>query len=168
MAIKTLTEILAALPDNQTRAITEETLRDAFESLVAVGGTMYGSAVDITATTAWQPFAWFTASIDTNGLTEDLTQGHFTLGAGAGGVYAVDASLGIFSNFAGWVEIAVTKNGNLTPYRKKRSLTAGGDGEFGIPASGNLADGDTVGLAMRASGNATITLVDGQFRAFRI
>jgi len=168
MTIKTEAELLAILADNQTRSITPADLRDLLDSLSAVGGTMYGNGQDIDVTTTWQPFASFTNSIDTKGLTEDLTQGHFTLGTGADGVYAVDASLGIFSNFAGWVEIAITKNGNLTPYRKKRSLTAGGDGEFGIPASGNLAAGDTVGLAIRGSAAGTITLVNGQYRVIRI
>lgn len=168
MTIRTADELQTDFADNQTRNITEENLRNLADSLIAVGGTMYASGETVSITTGWQPFAAFTASIDTKGLTEDLPNGQFTLSAGAGGVYAVDASLGIYSNFAGWIEIAITKNGALTPYRKKRTLTAGGDGEFGIPASGDLADGDTVGLAIRGSGNADVTLTDGQFRAFRI
>ena len=97
MAIKTLTEILADAADNEEWGITPAMLRDAFDSLVGIGGTMYGNDVDpVNVTAAWQPFEWFTNSIDTKGLTEDLTQGHFTLAAGAGGVYAVDVSAGWF------------------------------------------------------------------------
>ena len=72
------------------------------------------------------------------------------------------------SNMAGWIEMAVTKNGALTPYRSRRTMTAGGDGVMGIVASGDLVAGDTVGLAVRASGAASIILRNGQFRAVRI
>lgn len=168
MTIRTLTELQTDFADGQEFTIDPQKFRDLIDSLIGIGGTMFGNGVDINLTAAWQPFSWFTNSIDTKGLAEDLAQGQFTLQAGADGVYAVDASLGLFSNLAGWVEIAITKNGNLTPYRKKRTLTAGGDGEFGIPASGDLVAGDTVGLAIRASGTATITCVNGQFRAIRV
>jgi len=169
MTIKTADELATDFADGQLRGVTAEKVRNLLDSLNSVGGTLYGNDDDTVAlTTAWQPFEWFSNSIDTKGLTEDLTQGHFILAAGADGVYAVDVSLGLFSNIAGWVEIAVTKNGGLTPYRSRRTLTAGGDGVMGIVASGNLVAGDTVGLAVRASGTATITLRNGQFRAVRI
>ena len=167
MAILTRAGLLAALPDNDSGVITPEVLRNVVDSLIGIGGTMYGNDEVLPVTTAWAAFPAFTASIDTKGITEDLPNGQFTIGAGGDGVYFVDASLGVFSAFSGWIEIAVTKNGNLTPYRKKRTLTAGGDGEFGIPASGNLVAGDTVGLAIRASGNADVTLTNGQYRVIR-
>jgi hypothetical protein len=168
MTIKTIDELNTDFADGQVATITAQKIRDLLDSLASIGGTMYGNDQSIDLTTAWQPFAWFTNSIDTKGLTENLTQGHFTLAAGTDGVYAVDVSMGFFSNVAGWVEIAVTKNGNLTPYRSRRTLTAGGDGVSGIVANGNLVATDTVGLAIRASGEATITLRNGQFRAIRI
>ena len=168
MALQSLAEILSAVADNEEWQITPEVLRVAFGSLVAVGGTMYGNDQTLPLTTAWQPFPSFTNSIDTKGLTEDLPNGQFTVQAGADGVYAVDVSLGVFSAFAGWVEIAVTKNGNLTPYRSRRTMTAGGDGVFGIVGSGDLVAGDTVGLAVRGSGTADITSRNAQFRALRI
>ena len=166
--ILTRAALLTALADNDSGAITEKILRDIVDSLIGIGGTMYAAEETIAITTSWAPFAFFTNSIDTKGLSEDLDAGHFTLGAGADGVYAVDTSLNVFSPFAGWVEIAITKNGALTPYRDVQDITTDGRAKLSIPASGNLAAGDTIGLAIRGSGNANITMTSGQFRTIRI
>jgi len=168
MTIRTEDELKTAYSTAGFRQIDGSLHADSVDSRFAVGGTMYVNDVDIDVTTAWAPFIWFSASIDTKGLQEDLAQGHFTILAGADGTYAVDVALGIASNFAGWTEIAVTKNGALTPYKAKRSLTAGGSGVTAIVASGNLAETDTFGLAIRGSGNATVQCESCQFRGIRV
>ena len=179
MTIKTEAELLTSLADNQVRAITPEALRDAIDSGYAVGGTLYGNSndpddsgdrINMNMASGWQPFEWFTDSIDTKGVSEDLTQGHFTVGAGADGLYKVDVAIGVTSGIAGWIEIAITKNGALTPYRMRRSLTAGGTGSFSLAGSGSVAEGDTIGLAIRPSGTPptdTVAMSSGQFRVFR-
>ena len=159
--------LLGELTVGGFRNNTVQTIRDTIYSK-GVGGTMYVNDVDIDVTTAWAPFIWFSNSIDTKGLQEDLTQGHFTVQTGAGGTFAVDVIFGVGSIFAGWIEIAVTKNGSITPYKTKRSLTAGGSGVSGIVASGDLVSTDTFGLAIRASGNATVQCESCQYRGIRI
>ncbi len=168
MTIRNETGLQELFADNSQREINAQMIRDFVKSVIGIGGTMYANDQTISITTNWEPVTVWTDSIDTKGLSEDLVTGTFTIATGADGVYAVDVSTGIFSAFAGWVEIALTKNGALTPYRKKRTLTAGGDGEFGIPGTGNLAAGDNIGLAIRGSGNADIILTSGQYRAVRI
>lgn len=168
MTIKTLDELNTDFEDNQTRGITAAKIRDLLDSLVAVGGTMFGNDVPMALTGGWQPFEWFEQSIDTKGLTEDLTQGHFTIGAGANGVYAVDTTVALSSNQPGTLSLAITKNGQLTPYRVSRDVAANDTGSVSITATGTLAAGDTVGLAIDASGAATVQLEFAQFRAFRL
>jgi len=165
--IKDDSTLLGELTVGGFRATTVQTIRDGIYSK-GVGGTMYVNDVDIDITPTWAPFIWFSNSIDTKGLQEDLTQGHFTVQAGAGGTFAVDVALGMASIFAGWVEIAVTKNGAITPYKAKRSLTAGGSGVSAIVASGDLVETDTFGLAIRGSGTATIQCESCQYRGIRI
>jgi len=181
MTIKTEDELLADFADGKLRGVdgvAAVSIRDFIDSL-GVGGTLYGTSVDpddplnrinMNLVTGWQPFEWFTNSIDTKGLNEDLSQGHFTLGAGTDGNIKVGATLGVTSDIDGWVEIAITKNGALTPYRMRRTLTAGGTGCFSVLGSGQAAAGDTVGLAIRPSGSPpadTVALMAGQFRVFR-
>ncbi len=168
MTLRTKAQLLALLSDNNQRAISPEKVRDLVDSLMAVTGTMYGNDQTVDVTTTWQPLVAFTTSIDTYGLQEDLVAGEFIVQSGGDGVFNVDASLGVYSAFAGWLEFAITKNGLLTPFLKKRTLTAGGDGVFDIVGSGNLAEGNTSGIAIRASGNGSVTLTNGQFRLTRV
>lgn len=171
MTIKTESELLLTFPDNVLREITPEQLRDFVQSTLAIGGTMYANNVPISVTTNYNPsapFPAFTNSIDTKGLTEDLTMGHFTIETGAGGTYSVEANLCISSPFNGELTMAIVKNGSLTPYEVTYTVTNGVKVPFPIGGTGNLADGDTVGLAIKGSGAATVTLVHGQLRVFRI
>lgn len=141
---------------------------DLVDSLMEVGGTLYmGTDPAVAVTTAWQPFSWFTNSIDTKGLQENLSQGIFTTENGAGGVYKVTATMSILPPASGWVEIGLTKEGALTPYVAKRSMVAGESGSVTVLGSGNITDGENFGLAIRASGNATITVESAQLMAWR-
>jgi len=168
MALRTLAQILSDLPDNQARQITPEILRDCFSSLVAVGGTLYSTDVTAPITTAWGAFAGYEASQDTKGLTPDLVNGQFTVGEGAGGLYAVDASVSIVAPANGRVEVALAKNGALTPYRAIVDLAANQARQFVVQGSGDLAEGDTIALTWKGPGNATITVLSAQFRAVRV
>ena len=165
--IKTRAQLEQDFADGQLRGIDAQKLRDFLASM-GVGGTMFATEVPLDVTGAWAPLDIFTESIDSRGINEDLATGEFVIGAGADGVFAVDVNLGV--NYAagptGWIEIAITKNGALTPYHMKRTLTAGGDESMGVLGSGNLAEGDRVGLAVRASGTATLTATV-QLRALR-
>ena len=150
------------------RDVVPNLFSDLNDSLFAVGGTMYLDAdTPIDLTTAWQPFQWFSHSIDTKGLNEDLAAGTFTTQAGAGGLYKVITTIGILSTFSGWVQIALTKEGVPTPFKSKRTLVSGVSGNIGVLGSGNIADGENFGLAIRASGAATVTCESGQLMAWR-
>lgn len=169
--IRTKAELLAIFDDARLRGvdgIDPQDIRDLVMSL-GVGGTMYANDVPLDVTGAWAPVTAFTNSIDTSGITDDLVTGEFVIGAGADGVFGVSTSMGIFYPVGpdGWVEFAITKDGALTPYRAKVTLSAGGDEIAPIIGSGNLAEGDRIGLAVRASGVASLTLNNGQFRAIR-
>ncbi len=167
MTIQTESELLAALADNQTRDIDAAKLRDVVESIMAVGGTMYCDDEPIALTGAWQPFSAFTQSIDTKGLNESFSDGHFTVGAGAGGVYTVAAKVNLTAPGPGTIMIAVTKNGALTPFRDSLTFATGEDKSLVVFGSGSLADGDTVGLAIDSSAAATVNIDFAQFRVSR-
>ena len=172
MAIKTLDQLSKDLGNGDDSAKygwrLNDLVKNLSDSVFAVGGTMYLDAdTPIDLTTAWQPFQWFSHSIDTKGLNEDLAAGTFTTQAGAGGLYKVVTTIGILSAFSGWVQIALTKEGALTPFKSKRTLVSGVSGNIGVLGSGNIADGETFGLAIRASGAATVTCESGQLMAWR-
>ena len=181
MAIKTADELLDEFADGKLRGVdgvTASANRDVIDSL-GVGGTLFGTSndpddpldrINMNMTSGWQVFSWFTNSIDTKGLTEDLSQGHFTLGTGTDGNIKVGATLSVTSEIAGWIEIAVTKNGALTPYIMRTNLTENGTECFSVLGSGDAVAGDTIGLAVRPSGappTDTVALMGGQFRVFR-
>jgi len=172
MTLRTEAQLDALFPDSALRdgpdEIVAEKIRDLIKSVMAVGGVMDGAGETISMTTSWAPLAAFTHSSDTKGITEDLDTGQYTILSGGAGFFAIDVSLGVYSSYAGWIEIAVSKNGGLTRYKKKRTMTAGGDGVFDIPAGLSLAEGDIVGIAVRGSGTADVTMTDGQFRVIRI
>jgi len=172
MTLNTETELKDVFTDDALRGeaseITAEKLRDFVTSVMAVGGVMYGSGQPIAMTTSWAPLTAFTASSDSKGIAEDFVTGRYTIMPGADGLFAIDVSLGIYSDYAGWIEIAVTRDGSLTPFRKKRTMTAGRDGVFDMPVGLSLEQGDRVGVAVRGSGNATVTMTDGTFRVIRI
>lgn len=165
--IKTRAELEADFADGQFRTITAQKIRDFIASL-GIGGTMYASAVPFPVTGAWAQVDIFTNSVDTRGINEDLATGEFVIGAGADGVFAVDMNLGIYYDTgpSGWIELAITKNGAITPYRMKQTITADGDDSMGLLGSGNLVAGDRIGLAVRAAGSTTLTATI-QFRALR-
>ena len=167
MTLKTETELNTDFADGQFRANSAARIRNLIDSKFAVAGTMYATDETFNVTTAWGVFNVFTASIDTKGVTEDLVNGRFTVGAGAGGTWAVDFQASTTSIVTGWVEVALTKNGALTPYRSRRRVDDT-DGSFSIPATGNLAVGDTFGVAIRGQGNATITVNSAQLRGIRV
>ena len=166
--LKEIDTLITQIGAASNREITPEVYEDILFSLKSVGGTLFVSGGSMPVTTNWAAVTAWSNSIDTKGLNEDLVAGNFVVGTGAGGVYAVDVSMSILAPGNGWIEIAVTKNGGLTPYRAKRQMVINNDGSFGIVGSGNLVSGDTIGLAVRASGNATVDVTYGQYRAIRI
>jgi len=166
MAIKTLTQITAELTNSGPRQITAEILRNLIDSVIGVAGTLYASDISVAVTTAWAAIQ-FTDSIDTKGLTPELTDGRFLIESGAGGVYKVEASLCFDSAINGEVQLALVKNGLLTPYMVTYSVIANKKLALPLSGTGNLADGDTIGVAIKASGNATVTLVHGSLIATR-
>ena len=168
MTIKTQDQINADLADNQTRSITPENIRDFADSVIGVGGTMYATDVTLDVTAAWEPITVFTNSIDTKGLTDDLVNGVFTVDAGADGTYLVFGILNIDSAFGGDISVALTKNGAITPYITTYTVQAGVKVPFIISGTGDLAEGDTIGFGVKASGSASVTLVHGSLRASRI
>jgi len=168
MAILTEAELAAALADNVERDITPEDIRNFVDSVIAIGGTMYATNVPLDITASWAPITVFTDSIDTKGLTEDFLTGEFTVGTGAGGTYLVFAVLNIDSAFSGDIDVVLTKNGALTPYISTYTVQAGIKVPFIISGTGDLVDGDTIGLGVKGSGAATVTLVHGSLRASRI
>jgi len=168
MALKTLVQLLAEVRPNGQRQITGQNLADFANSVMAVAGTLFATNAQVDLTAAWLPFAFFTDSIDTKGLTPDIPNGRFSLDAGAGGVYKAESSLCFDSAFNGEVTIALVKNGVLTPYVSTYSVIAGKKLACPISGTGDLADGDTIGLGIKASGNATITLVHGSLIVTRI
>jgi hypothetical protein len=168
MTIKTAAELLAAFADNQERAITEQDIRNLVDSMTAVGGVMYLAGESFGVTTSWQPFTAWTDSTDTKGIAEDFLDGTFTIEAGADGAYAIDVSIGVTAPGNGWIEFALAKNGTLTPFRMKQTMAAGDDGSLSIHGGAAFVEGDTLAVAVRASGNATVVLSNGQFRAIRI
>ena len=172
MAIKSLTQVLTDFTNSGPRQITAEMLRDFANSVIGVAGTLYASDVSVAVTTAWAAIQ-FTNSIDTKGLTPELADGRFLIESGAGGVYKVEASLCFDSASNGEIQLALVKNGALTPYVTTYSVIAGKKLALPLSGTGNLADGDTIGVAIKASGNATpplstVTLVHGSLIATRI
>ena len=165
MAIKSLTQVLTSFTNSGPRQITAEMLRDFANSVIGVAGTLYASDVSVAVTTAWAAIQ-FTNSIDTKGLTPELADGRFLIESG--GVYKVEASLCFDSAFNGEIQLALVKNGALTPYVTTYSVIAGKKLALPLSGTGNLADGDTIGVAIKASGNATVTLVHGSLIATRI
>jgi hypothetical protein len=168
MTIRTESELLSIFSDNVNRDITPQDLRDLVDSLVAVGGTMFANAKPIALAGGWEEFAWFDQSIDTKGLAEDLLLGHFTVQTGADGLYAVDTTVSLSSQAPGTLQLAITKNGSLTPYRVKRDVSANDTGSVSITATGPVIAGDTIGLAINAQGAANVDLEFAQFRAIRV
>ncbi len=168
MTIKTSAELAAVLADNEELNITPADLRDIVDSVTAIGGTLHGTDVTEDITAAWAPFAAFDSSIDTKGITEDLVAGTFTIGAGADGVYAVDASICVESPAAGRIDVSLTRNGVATPYRAVIEVSANQTSQFVVQGTGNLAAGDEIGLAWKGSGSTTLTVPACQLRAIRI
>jgi hypothetical protein len=166
--IKTRSELEADFADGQLRTITAQKIRNLIASL-GVGGTMYANNVILPVTGTWEPVTIFTNSIDSRGIADDLPAGEFVIGAGADGVFAVDVAVGISYPVGpiGWMEFAITKNGALTPYRMRRTLTSGDEGSLSIIGSGNVIAGDRLGLAVDAAGSANIDITSIQYRALR-
>jgi len=167
MTIKTKDQLMTRLADNEERAIVAEDMRDLLDSVRAVGGTMYGSGTQ-SVNTAWQPFAAFAQSIDTRGLTPDFVTGELIVGPGADGLYAVDAIVSLSFPGNGTLELALTKNGNITPFRAIASVATNKPVPFPIVGSGMLVEGDRIGLSIRGSGSATGSVESCQFRAIRV
>jgi hypothetical protein len=165
--IKTRAELEADFADGQFRTMTAQKIRNFLASL-GVGGTMFALEVPLSITAAWEPVTIFTDSVDTRGINEDLVTGEFVAGAGADGVFAVDVAVGL-NYMAGApvsLDFAITKNGALTPYRMPRDMSAGDSGSVSIVGSGNLVEGDRIGLAVKGSAIAAMTATV-QYRAIR-
>jgi hypothetical protein len=171
MTIRTTVDLDAALAAGAgNRGVDAALIQDMLDSMKGVGGVMFAADVDpLPITSDWAPVTVMTGVRSTRGITEDLAGGLFTIGPGADGPYALDISFGIESQIAGWIEIGFTKNGQAPFSKTRRSLTAGGWGVFGIPDGIDLAEGDTIGIGIRGSGNAPtqIKLLDGTYRALR-
>lgn len=158
---------LAFLDAAPKRGITKQNLSDVIYSAYQVGGTLYYSDVDLPVTTAWAAFPAFEDSRDSKGLEEDIPNGRFTVGVGAAGTYKMVATIGLVSPAAGWVEIAAVRNGSLVGYNMPIDVDANRRTQIVIAGTGAVQEGDTIGLAIRASANATITGTHGQFTLAR-
>lgn len=169
MTIKTIPELNIDFADGQQRTITAEKIRDLLDSVKGVGGILYASGVTLPVTTSWAPTSALDSVRATRGLTYDLPTATFTIPAGSDGMYLVDVSFGVETTVSGWLEIGLSKNGQAPFSKKRRSLTVGNIGAFDISDGEQFAEGDTLTLAIRASGNAPtqVTLIDGTFRAVR-
>jgi hypothetical protein len=152
--------------DNQTRAITPASLRDLLESLVGVGGTLYGNDLTQAVTTAWGPFTAFNGAAGTKGLS--AAGGIVTVGSGADGLYSIDVVVSFSSPGAGALELALSKNGAITPFKAKVDVLANKFSQFVITGVGELVEGNTFALAVKASGAATLTIYSAQMRAVRV
>lgn len=168
MTIRTLPELQQDFVDNSSRAITPTKLRDFADSVMAIGGTLYANDVILSVGTSWTAVDVFTNSIDTKGLTENLLNGEFAIDPGADGTYMVYSQLCLDSDQTGDLDLAIVKNGSLTPYQVTYRAVAGIKSPFPISGTGNLVAGDTIALALRAPAAATVTLVHGSLRLTRI
>lgn len=169
MTIRTLDQIQQLdLVDNATRAITPEHLRNFADSVMAVGGSMYINDTTMGVTTSWQAISGYSNSADTKGITENLTTGIYTIGTGADGPYMVSAMICLSSPATGDLDLAITKNGSLTPYQVTYTATANSKQPFPIFGGGNLVAGDEIAIAIKAAGNITIDLIHASFRLSRL
>jgi hypothetical protein len=168
MTIKTRAELEADFADGQLRGITAEKIRNFIDSM-GIGGTLYANDVPLDVTGVWTPVTIFTNSIDSRGITEDLVTGEFVIGVGADGVFAVDVVIGLSypAGPTGWVEFAITKNGTLTPYRMRQTITAGFEAPIPLIGSGDVEAGDRLGLAVDAAGAASLNITAIQYRVIR-
>ena len=165
--IKTAAELLAALAAaTPTNPITPEMLEDFVESQ-GVGGIMRGKNQPLPVTTSWAAFSAFSEAVDSKGIDGNPATGHFDVLAGGDGMHIIDASIEVKSPGTGWVEIAIAKNGTTLVDFAKVNLVANEEATMCIASGGMYEAGDTYGLAIRASANATITLSNGQLRGFR-
>ena len=166
MTVKTKSDLDADFADGQLRTVTAAKIRDFIDS-IGVGGLMSCTAADVAVTTGWQPFSGFTDSIDTKGVTETLSAGLFTLGAGSDGVYTATGSMGLtLAVGSGIVTIGISKNGAAPVYTKPVTVNAGEYVDVTVIGGGNFVEGDTIGIGWKATANATLT-VTGQFRIKR-
>lgn len=167
MTIKTEDELNVDFTDAQFRTITAQKLRDFVDSKFSIGGIMACQDQVANLTTAFQAFSWFTLSSDTKGVTDDLLLGQYTIDAGADGAYALSTNITLVAPGAGSVELVLVKNGGLLPFRCIKDITGGVPVTFPILGGGALLVGDTVGVAIKASANATVDITDAQFRIVR-
>ena len=169
MTIRTLQEIQQFdLVDNTARAITPLQLRNFADSVMAVGGSMYCNNTTLNVTTSWAAISEYTNSVDTKGVTESLANGTYTIDAGADGAYMVSAMICISSPNTGDLELAITKNGGLTPYQVAYTAVANQKMPFPIFGGGVLVEGDEIAIAIKAAGNVTVDLIHASLRLSRI
>ena len=172
--IRSRTELEDIFSDGKLRGVDGATLQDIRDLIASIGiaGTMYCTNVSFAVTSTWQPLAIFTDSIDNYGIQDDLPNGEFILKGGMTGSTTIKAktAISVFypSGPSGWAEVIMTKkpvggSAGLTPYFQRVNLDAGSYDLFSILGSGQLSRDDATGLAIRASGAATIEL-SGQFQ----
>jgi hypothetical protein len=169
MTIRTLQYIQDVdLADNMLRAITPLKLRNFADSVMAVGGSMYCNNATLDVTTSWAAIAEYTNSVDTKGVTENLANGTYTIDAGADGAYMVSAMICIDSPNTGDLDLAITKNGVLTPYQVTYTAIANQKMPFPIFGGGVLAEGDEIAVAIKGQGNVTVDLIHASLRLSRV
>jgi hypothetical protein len=155
--------------DGQLRGVTAQKVRDFIASL-GVGGELFADAIDpVPVTTNWARITQMTGVRRSYGITPTLAQGLFTVDVGGKGIYTVDAVFLVKSTVPGWVEIGVAK-GVTAPFTKMRREFVGGDTKLFVISSGNSFDvGETMGVAIQASGNAPtqMSILDSSFRVLR-
>jgi hypothetical protein len=168
VTIKTAEDLAGDLPDGQLFQITPANIRDVLDSLNAVGVTLYGDELPQAVTTSWALFTAWEAAADSRGLTPNVAAGTITVDPGAGGVYAVDAVVSVLTAANATIELAVFRNGSLSPYRGVVYANSGQARQITLSGSGNLAAGDVVGLAIKASGTGTLTVHNAALRLIRV
>jgi hypothetical protein len=180
MAIKSRDMLLTEYDDGKLRGtgteFTVSQLRDLIDSL-GIGGEMYAKNVDpVPVTTNWAPITVMTGVRRTQGITAQLAAGTFTItGNGvddsAAGIYTVDLSFLVHSTVPGWVEIGMSKDGSApNDGQFMRRVFAGNDEKlFVIPTGHDFDIGETIGIGIRASGNAPtqMSILDASFRILR-
>ena len=167
MTIQADSNFQTAFADNDQGNIDAAHLRDLSDSLFDVAGTMWATDKTFAVTPTWQPFNVFDNSIDTKGITEDFGTGRFTLAAGAGGTWKVDAQIYVVSPNSGTMTVGLSKNGALTSYIIPVPMQANVPMPFVLSATGPLAGGNTFGIAMKGSGSVTLEIIYAVLRGFR-
>ena len=180
MTIKSRDMLLADFADGALRGTSSELraakIRNFIDSLGA-GGEMYASNVDpVPVTTNWAPITVMTGVRRTYGITAQLAAGTFTvIGNGVddsgAGIYTVDLAFLIASTVPGWVEIGMSKDGNtpLEGQSVSRTFVGGDEKWFVLPTGHDFDIGETIGIGIRASGNAPtqMSIISAHFRVLR-